>query len=88
MSWLEYAAITDMVGAEEVMSNVEESEHQQLARNLGELLQELRVTQGGVQILFGFLLSIAFTDRYARAAGYVKGVWLLLGTARFERGSP
>jgi uncharacterized membrane protein (UPF0182 family) len=59
------------------MSHAEESEHQQLARNLNELLQELRVTQGGVQILFGFLLSIAFTDRYARAADYVKATHLI-----------
>jgi hypothetical protein len=51
---------------------VAESEQQQSARNLGELLQELRVVQAGVQILFGFLLSIAFTDRYARADGYVQ----------------
>jgi hypothetical protein len=33
-------------------------------RNLAELLQELRVTQTGVQILFAFLLTLAFTDRF------------------------
>ncbi|MDN0200248.1 DUF6328 family protein [Streptomyces sp. S.PNR 29] len=33
-------------------------------RNFGELLQELRVTQTGVQILFAFLLSLAFTQRF------------------------
>lgn len=33
-------------------------------RNFGELLQELRVTQTGVQILFAFLLSLAFTPRF------------------------
>ncbi|GAA2441662.1 DUF6328 family protein [Streptomyces glaucus] len=33
-------------------------------RNFGELLQELRVTQTGVQILFAFLLSLAFTERF------------------------
>lgn len=54
------------------MSEAEESEQRQLARNLGELLQELRVAQAGVQILFGFLLSIAFTDRYARAGAYIQ----------------
>ncbi|MEV4320000.1 DUF6328 family protein [Actinocrispum sp. NPDC049592] len=54
------------------MSEAEESEQQQLARNLGELLQELRVAQAGVQILFGFLLSIAFTDRYAHAETYIR----------------
>ncbi|MEV6738006.1 DUF6328 family protein [Streptomyces sp. NPDC051104] len=33
-------------------------------RNFAELLQELRVTQTGVQILFAFLLTLAFTQRF------------------------
>ena len=33
-------------------------------RNLDELLQELRVTGIGVQVLFGFLLSLPFTNRF------------------------
>ncbi|MFC7307994.1 DUF6328 family protein [Streptomyces monticola] len=33
-------------------------------RNFAELLQELRVTQTGVQILFAFLLTLAFTPRF------------------------
>ena len=33
-------------------------------RNFAELLQELRVTRTGVQILFAFLLSLAFTPRF------------------------
>jgi hypothetical protein len=67
-----------------LVSDAERSEQQQLARNLAELLQELRVAQAGVQILFGFLLSVAFTDRYARADGYVHVthlVTVLLATA-------
>ena len=35
-------------------------------RNMMELLQELRVAQTGVQILFAFLLSLSFTERFAR----------------------
>ncbi|GHH36776.1 DUF6328 family protein [Lentzea cavernae] len=46
------------------MSEAEESDQRRLARNVNELMQELRVAQAGVQILFGFLLSIAFTDKY------------------------
>ncbi|KND42175.1 MULTISPECIES: DUF6328 family protein [Streptomyces] len=34
-------------------------------RNFSELLQELRVTQTGVQILFAFLLTLAFTPRFS-----------------------
>jgi hypothetical protein len=53
------------------MSGPERDANQRLARNLGELLQELRVAQNGVQVLFGFLLSVVFTDRYARAGEFV-----------------
>jgi hypothetical protein len=35
-------------------------------RNLAELLQELRISGLGVQVLFGFLLSLPFTARFAR----------------------
>lgn len=42
----------------------EETEAQRLNRNFNELLQELRVTQTGVQILTGFLLTLPFTQRF------------------------
>jgi hypothetical protein len=35
-------------------------------RNLAELLQELRVVSLGVQVLFGFLLSLPFTNPFDR----------------------
>jgi hypothetical protein len=38
---------------------------QRADRNFGELLQELRVAQTGVQILFAFLLTLSFMDRFA-----------------------
>ena len=44
----------------------DESEAQRADRNLGELLQELRVAGLGVQVLFGFLLSLPFTNRFTR----------------------
>lgn len=59
------------------VSQAEESHQRRLARNLNELLQELRVAQAGVQILFGFLLSIAFTERYASADTYVRATHLI-----------
>ncbi|MFD7660332.1 DUF6328 family protein [Actinosynnema sp. NPDC059797] len=54
------------------VSQGEESHHRRLTRNLNELLQELRVAQAGVQILFGFLLTIAFTDRYQEADNFIR----------------
>ena len=59
------------------MSQAEESHQRRLARNLNELLQELRVAQAGVQILFGFLLSIVFTERYASADASIRVTHLI-----------
>jgi hypothetical protein len=42
----------------------EESESERLDRNWNEILQELRVTQTGSQILTGFLLTVAFQNRF------------------------
>jgi Family of unknown function (DUF6328) len=53
-----------------------ETRNEQLTRNIGELLQELRVAQAGVQILFGFLLSVVFTDRFHDASGFEKSLHL------------
>ncbi|MGW4061037.1 DUF6328 family protein [Amycolatopsis sp. NPDC004747] len=53
-----------------------ETRNEQLTRNVGELLQELRVAQAGVQILFGFLLSVVFTDRFHDASGFEKALHL------------
>jgi magnesium-transporting ATPase (P-type) len=53
-----------------------EPERDRLARNLSELLQELRVAQAGVQILFGFLLTVVFTQRYESADSLVHGLHL------------
>jgi low temperature requirement protein LtrA len=39
-------------------------------RNLVELLQEVRVAQTGVQVLFAFLLAVAFTPRFAHATKF------------------
>jgi len=38
---------------------------QRADRAYGEILQEVRVAQTGVQILFAFLLTLAFTSRFA-----------------------
>ncbi|WNV87424.1 DUF6328 family protein [Umezawaea sp. Da 62-37] len=59
------------------MSEPEECEQARLKRNLNELLQELRIAQAGVQILFGFLLSIVFTERYREVDQYVRTTHLI-----------
>jgi hypothetical protein len=44
----------------------DETEEERDDRNLAELLQELRVAGLGVQVLFGFLLSLPFTTKFSR----------------------
>jgi Family of unknown function (DUF6328) len=43
----------------------DESEAERLDRNLLELLNELRVALPGVQVLFAFLLTVPFTQRFS-----------------------
>jgi hypothetical protein len=45
-------------------------------RNLGELIQELRVAGLGVQVLFGFLLSLPFTTRFAQLSTGQRDLYL------------
>ena len=54
------------MGSEESPDLRDESEAERDDRNLAELLQELRVAGLGVQVLFGFLLSLPFTTRFTR----------------------
>ncbi|MGX7828659.1 DUF6328 family protein [Actinokineospora sp. 24-640] len=54
-----------------------ESPEAQLRRNINELLQELRVAQGGVQILFGFLLAVTFTQPYLNGTDFQHAVHLV-----------
>jgi hypothetical protein len=49
---------------DESTSGRDESTAERDDRNLAELLQELRVAGLGVQVLFGFLLSLPFTNRF------------------------
>lgn len=53
-----------------------ESEAQRDDRNLAELLQELRVAGLGVQVLFGFLLSLPFTNRFDKVSPGQRDVYL------------
>jgi MFS family permease len=54
----------------------DESEAERVDRNLAELLQELRVAGLGVQVLFGFLLSLPFTTRFTRLSGGQRDLYL------------
>jgi hypothetical protein len=75
----------------------DESEAERADRNYNELLQELRVAQTGVQFLFAFLLTLAFTQRFTQITDFQKGLYvatliaaslaaaLLIGPVPFHR---
>jgi uncharacterized protein DUF6328 len=52
-----------------------ETEEERLDRNLGELLQELRVALPGVQVLFAFLLAVPFQKGYEKITEFQKHVY-------------
>jgi hypothetical protein len=54
-----------------------ETELERIDRNLSELLQELRVAQTGVQILFAFLLTLPFSQRFGQLTSYQRGIYLV-----------
>jgi MFS family permease len=54
----------------------QESQAERDDRNLAELLQELRVAGLGVQVLFGFLLSLPFTTVFKQLSGGERDLYL------------
>ena len=54
----------------------DESKDAQADRRYNELLQELRVAQTGVQFLFAFLLTLAFTPRFEQINDFQKWVYV------------
>jgi hypothetical protein len=64
-----------------------ETPPQRADRNFVELLQELRVTRTGVQILFAFLLSLAFTSCF-EDLGPFQRVTYVIGLLPVRRNVP
>ena len=56
----------------------DESRDERLDRNWDELLQELRITQTGLQLLSGFLLTLPFTQVFAGLDDTQQGLYLAL----------
>jgi hypothetical protein len=55
-----------------------ETDEERYDRNWVEILQELRVMQTGTQIISGFLLTLAFQQRFSRLDAYQVVVYVLL----------
>ncbi|MEV0718987.1 DUF6328 family protein [Asanoa sp. NPDC050611] len=55
----------------------EETPKQRWDRNFNDLLQELRVAQTGVQILFAFLLTLPFSNGFPRTDTFQRNTYLV-----------
>jgi membrane-associated HD superfamily phosphohydrolase len=58
-------------------SGRDETEGERLDRNLGELLQELRVILPGVQVLFAFLLAVPFQQNFTKITSFQQTVYFV-----------
>ncbi|MFC0527646.1 DUF6328 family protein [Phytohabitans kaempferiae] len=54
-----------------------ETDKERYERNFADLLQELRVAQTGVQILFAFLLTLPFSARFTEVTQFQKTVYVV-----------
>jgi len=55
----------------------QETEKQRWDRNFADLLQELRVAQTGVQILFAFLLTLPFSNGFPKTTAFQKDTYVV-----------
>jgi hypothetical protein len=56
----------------------DESANERADRNWNEILQELRVTQTGIQLISGFLLAVVFQSRFTDLDRYQLTLYLVL----------
>jgi hypothetical protein len=72
------AVADDSVEGDVAIDGRHETSSERADRNFNELLQELRVAQTGVQILFAFLLTLPFTQGFPKISAQER--WVYLGT--------
>jgi hypothetical protein len=67
----------DMTHLAPPLESRSETELERCDRHLSELMQEIRVVQTGVQILFGFLLAAPLTSRFAHLTGAQHAIYFV-----------
>jgi hypothetical protein len=63
------------VAGETADTRREETPEEHAERRWTELLQEVRVVQTGAQVLFGFLLAVAFTAKFDTLQGFDRSLY-------------
>jgi membrane-bound acyltransferase YfiQ involved in biofilm formation len=62
-------------GDDALVADRPEEEQKRLNRQFEELLQELRVAMPGVQVLFGFLLTVPFQQRFQDVTSFQRTIY-------------
>ncbi len=75
-SWLNRRMSRMQTRAQSLKEERDESEAERLDRNYNEMLQELRVLQAGMQILFAFLLTLAFQARFETVSDFQRNLYI------------
>jgi hypothetical protein len=75
--WDHCASMAELQQSEGGAPGREETEHERVDRNLTDLLGELRVALPGVQVLFAFLLTVPFQQRFQTASSFDKNVYFV-----------
>jgi hypothetical protein len=65
------------VSTQQIDDRRDETPDERADRNFGDLLQELRVSQTGVQILFSLLLTVPFSARFDEVTDVQKDVYVV-----------
>ncbi|MER5202069.1 DUF6328 family protein [Streptomyces sp. NPDC002825] len=73
----EWRGVAEETAPRPQASRPPEGARERVNRRWQEVLQETRVAQTGVQILFGFLLSLAFTARFRELGGFDRGLYVV-----------
>jgi membrane-bound acyltransferase YfiQ involved in biofilm formation len=66
-----------IVGETERREERSEDEQERLNRQMIELLNELRVAMPGVQVLFGFLLTVPFQQRFQQVTDFQETIYFV-----------
>ncbi|SDT38652.1 hypothetical protein SAMN04488543_4087 [Friedmanniella luteola] len=72
------SSASDPAGSDDAGDGRHETPEERLDRNWVDILQELRVTQTGTQVLTGFLLAIAFQPAFADLERYQQRIYLVV----------
>jgi hypothetical protein len=59
------------------MTRATETEQERVDRNLGQLMEGLRVAMPGVQVLFAFLLTVPFQSRFEELSTFQERVYFV-----------